>query len=60
MSVVHSGNKRVLGPLELELQVVVSCHMDARNWTQVLCKSKVLLTTELLSSPHSLILDWWD
>lgn len=55
MSVVHSGNKRVLGPLELELQVVVSCHMDARNWTQVLCKSKVLLTTELLSSPSTLL-----
>ena len=33
----------------LELQVVVSYHASARNQTQVLCKSIVLLTTELFS-----------
>lgn len=27
------------GPLELELQTVFSCHMDAGNWTLVLSKS---------------------
>lgn len=33
------GQKRLLGPLELELQTVVSPHMRAMNQTQVLCRS---------------------
>lgn len=31
--------KRVLDPLELELQKIVSRHIGAKNQTQVLCKS---------------------
>lgn len=33
------GQKRVSDPLRLELQMVVSCHMDSGNWAWVLCKS---------------------
>ena len=33
------GQKEVLDPLELELWMVVSCHVGAGNRTQVLCKS---------------------
>lgn len=31
--------KRNIGTLELELQMIVSNHIGAGNWTQVLCKS---------------------
>ena len=34
------GQKRVLDPLELELNVIVSHHSGAGNGTWVLCKSK--------------------
>lgn len=40
MSDALSYKNGVLGPLELVLQVVVSCHVDAGKWTQVLCKSR--------------------
>lgn len=49
--------ERVLGPLELKLQTVVSCYVGAGNWTWVLCKSckfltlQKLLTTKLSLSP---------
>lgn len=33
------GQKRVLDPLDLELQIVMNHHMCAGNYTQVLCKS---------------------
>lgn len=32
---------RELDPLEVELQIVVSCHMDAENWTQALFKGNL-------------------
>ena len=50
--VTHRGQKRALEPLELELQMVVSCYVGARNQTWVLCKNNkhVLLTAE--KSPH--------
>jgi hypothetical protein len=35
----HRGQKKVMDPLELELQVVVSYHVGAENQTQVLQKS---------------------
>lgn len=35
---VHSSQKKVLGPLELELQVVVNYHMGDGNLTQVCFK----------------------
>ena len=28
---IHGGPKRVMDPLKLELQMVVSCHSDAEN-----------------------------
>lgn len=34
----HSGQKKVLGLLELELQVIVNHHMGDGNLTQVRCK----------------------
>ena len=34
----HVVQKRVKGPLELELGIIVSCHVGAGNRTQVLCK----------------------
>ena len=43
----NRGQKRVLDPLELELQMVVSHHMVVGNQTQVLLKAQpVLLTAE--------------
>jgi hypothetical protein len=33
------GQKRTLDLLDLELLMTVSCHVGARNRTQVLCKS---------------------
>lgn len=30
----------IIDPLELELQVIVSYHVDDRNWTPVLCEGK--------------------
>ena len=37
---------RVSGPLELELQTVVSCHVGTWNWTWILKEKPVLLTAE--------------
>jgi hypothetical protein len=59
ISDINGNQKRVLGPLELEVQMVVSCHMGAGNQTQVLEEQQVLLTTEpspqlLSSSPTPL------
>ena len=59
VSDINGKQKRVLGPLELEVQMVVSCHMGAGNQTQVLEEQQVLLTTEpspqlLSSSPTPL------
>jgi hypothetical protein len=39
MTGAHEGQKRVLDPLEQNLQIVVSHHVTAGNWTCVLCKS---------------------
>lgn len=35
---VHNGQKRVLDPSELEIQMIVSHHVGAENQIQVLCK----------------------
>jgi hypothetical protein len=32
----HRGQKRVLDPLALELEMVVNCHVSARSWIRVL------------------------
>lgn len=37
MPVVLGSQKRALVPLEWELQMVMSCHVSARNQTLVLC-----------------------
>jgi hypothetical protein len=37
MSGTCRSQKAALDPLELQLQVVVSSHVDARNKTQVFC-----------------------
>jgi hypothetical protein len=38
----HEGQKKIaLGPLGLELEVVVSCHVGAGNRTQALWKSNL-------------------
>lgn len=45
----HGGWKRVLDPLELELQMIESYHVGIRNQTWVLGllqEKQVLLTTE--------------
>lgn len=39
VSRICGAQKRAADPLELELQVVVSCHEDAKNQTQVLWKN---------------------
>ena len=44
----YSGQKEMLDPLKLELQMVVSCHGGAENQTCILCK-QVLLTGKRLS-----------
>lgn len=50
------GKKKVLDPLELELQTLVSCQMDARNWTWILDKQPVynIITLSCFFSPDSL------
>lgn len=35
---VHGGRKKVLNPVELVLQTIVSLHLGAKNGTLVLCK----------------------
>lgn len=40
------GHKRPSDPLELGLQMVVSCHISAGNWTHIPWKSSQCLTTE--------------
>lgn len=37
---------RVPDPLELELWMIVSCHVGAENQSQVLCNDKCFLTAE--------------
>lgn len=55
----YTGQERVWHPLELELQKIVSLHVDARNQSQV---SPVRVTSVLncllshLSSPATLLL----
>lgn len=40
---VRKGQKRVLNPLEIESQIVVSNHVSYRNWTSVLWKNNECL-----------------
>ena len=37
VSGAHEDQKRASDPLELELQTVVSHHVGAGDWTQILC-----------------------
>lgn len=39
----HRGQNQVQGPLEPELQIVVSHHVGAGHWIPALCKSKTYL-----------------
>jgi hypothetical protein len=54
----HWSQKSVLGPLELELQKAVSCHLDARNQTnQGPHKDQQLfLTAEPFLSPPKVLI----
>lgn len=45
MTGAHGGQK-VLDPLGLELQVLVSCHMGSGNRTWILCRIQVFLTAK--------------
>lgn len=47
----HGSQKRASDLMELELQVVVSCHVGAGHQTWVLYRSTVLSTAELLLQP---------
>lgn len=48
----YRGQKKVLDPLKLELQMVGSYHMGTGNWTSVLCQEQqVLLTIEPFLQP---------
>jgi hypothetical protein len=42
----HGGCQKSLDPLELESQMIVSCHAGAGNGVQVLCKNKCFYNTE--------------
>lgn len=46
MPVVYRTWKTVIDILELELQMVVSCHVDDGDQTPILWKKSQLLTTE--------------
>lgn len=49
----HRGEKRALDSMDLELQEPVRHHVEAGNWTQVLCQSsQVILTSEPAPSIH--------
>lgn len=50
----QGGQKRASDPLELELQVVVICHVGAENKTQVLCKESCKLMS-CLSRPQVIL-----
>jgi hypothetical protein len=39
MPCAHGGQKRALDFLELDLQMIVSCHVDAKNQTHVFWRS---------------------
>lgn len=55
----YVGQKRALNPLKLELWVVVSPHMGARNQSQILWKTrKCFLPLSYLSSPELKILSY--
>lgn len=45
MSGAHGGQK-VSDPLELESQMLVSCHMGSGNGTWILCRIQVFLTAK--------------
>jgi hypothetical protein len=46
MHYIHRGQKRALDPLELELQMVISCHVGAETELTSLEEQLVLLTSE--------------
>lgn len=48
----EEGKKKLSESLELESQLIVSCHLDAGNWTRgPLQKWQVLLSSELFPAP---------
>lgn len=52
------GQKRVWDPLELELQVVMSCRVGAEKQTQVLCRNSSALNHCLSLQPPEKVLLW--
>lgn len=61
--IAHRGQKVALGPLELELQVIVNYHMFFQNWTWINLKEQlVLLLPSHLSSQlcsFKLVFNFW-
>lgn len=60
---VHIGQERVLDPMKLELQIVLSHNFSAENRTWVLCKSNkcfILLSQQPSFQPLVCILKCWD
>lgn len=57
----QKGMKRMMDPLGLELQTIVSHQVGARNWTWVLKEEAVLLTAEpyIYISPSMVNLNPW-
>lgn len=55
----HRGQKRVLGPLELEIQELVSCHVSSRSETSAL-KGRASLQSHKYNfkSPWSVDMRW--
>lgn len=51
----HRGQKGVSDPQELALKKVVSCHVDARNWTQALWRAASAVNYWLISSAHQIL-----
>lgn len=48
----HRGQEKTGDPLELEIQVAVSCHVDTENQTLVRTRATTLLTAELPLLPQ--------
>ena len=47
----HRGQKKVVDPLQLDLQPMVSCRVGAGDWSWVLEKQQEILTAEPLLQP---------
>lgn len=54
----HGGQKWVVGPLELELRAVVSCHVGAKNQIQLLWKNSNAFNCWAIAPPRLIIYLW--